>query len=299
MNASIFSITPAEKEYPALLGEIAAPPNPLFCRGVLPPSGLPLLAIVGTRKATNEGRALAKKVAMECVRNGIGVVSGLAFGIDAAAHQGALSGGGYTLAVLGNGIDSIYPREHENLGRRILETGGCIVSEYPQGTPSLPHQFLERNRIIAGLSIATVVIEAPARSGAIATARLAAEEGRDVFVFPGSANHPNYRGSHTLIRNGARLVSSTADIFEDLGIRISEERKAASAQARSHETSGENEIERLILESLERAREPLSIDNLVHSTKLEPKIISRELAFLILQEKVEESRNGFRLKRPL
>lgn len=302
MDASIFSVNPDDAGYPPLLKESASAPAPLFYRGVLPPEGFPLLAIVGTRKATSEGVLLAKKVARECAERGFGIVSGLALGIDAAAHTGALSGEGYTLAVLANGLDTIYPREHNALGERILESGGGMVSEYPKGTPALPHQFLERNRIIAAISVATVVIEAPERSGAIATARNAAEEGREVFVFPGPANHPNYRGSHALIRKGARLVNSAADIFEDLGVKpkIEAQENLFSSSGSSEKPlkgPAENEAQDRILETLRESKKILSIDNLSQLTKLEPKIITRELAFLMLQGSVEEWRGGFRIKR--
>ena len=297
MNSSIFTMNSNDTAYPALLRETAVPPSVLFYRGFMPSAGLPLLAIVGTRKATNEGKLLAKRISRECARKGFGIVSGLALGIDAAAHEGALAGDGYTLAVLANGLDEIYPRGHYGLAMRVLEAGGGIVSEYPKGTPALPHQFLERNRIIAGLCIATIVIEAPERSGAIATARNAAEEGREVFVFPGNPEHPNYRGCHTLIRKGARLVGGINDIFEDLNIETEkEENRGLFASNETMEKDGENEAQNAILKILAENKKSLSIDKLSHLTKLEPKIISRELAFLMLREKIEEQNGVFKIK---
>src|SRR3989344_4285733 len=214
-RTEIRKIKISDTEYPPLLKEILNPPKELFVRGILPNIDKTCIAIVGTRKATSEGRALAKKIGKLCAENGIVVVSGLAMGVDTAAHEGALEGNGETIAVLGCGIDKIYPAHNENLGRKI-ETHGALISEYPIGASTFRYKFLERNRIVAGLSIASIVIEAPAKSGALVTARLSAESGREVFVFPGTALHPQYRGSHALIRDGARLVNSFEDILEDL-----------------------------------------------------------------------------------
>lgn len=207
------------ENYPPLLLEIANPPERVFVRGRLPSFNLPWIAVVGTRKATEDGLQLAKKTARTLAEKGFVIVSGLAIGADTAAHEGALLCSGITVAVLGNGIDTIYPAQNENLASKILDSGGAIISEYESGTPSFPSQFLERNRIVAGLCLATIVIEAPQRSGALATARMAAEAGREVFVFPGPAGHPQWQGSHALIRDGARLVHTTEDILEDLNIQ--------------------------------------------------------------------------------
>ncbi len=175
---------------------------------------------MGTRKATSQGRFIAKEIAKKLSEMGMVIVSGLAMGIDTAAHEGALAGAGRTIAVLACGLDNIYPRQNENLAKKIIGTGGAVISEYPVGTEAFKNQFLERNRIVSGLCIATIVVEAPRESGALVTARLAAEQGREVFVFPGPTNHPNYHGSHKLIRDGARLVSSIDDILEDLNSEI-------------------------------------------------------------------------------
>lgn len=174
--------------------------------------------MVGTRKASPQGLKLARTIARTLSGAGVSIISGLALGIDGAAHEGALEGGAPTYAVLGNGIGSIYPPAHENLAKRILEQGGGLISEYPKNTPAFPAHFLERNRIISGLSRAIVVIEAPARSGALSTARHAAEQGREVFVLPGGASDRAYLGSHFLIREGARLVRDATDILADLGL---------------------------------------------------------------------------------
>lgn len=243
-------------------------------RGELPNENATYIAIVGTRKATHEGISIARDIARQCAKNGLTVVSGLALGIDGAAHEGALDAGGKTIAVLANGLDTVYPRQHESLAMRMIEKGGALISEYPEGSPAYPNQFLERNRIVAGISLATVVIEAPERSGSIATARIAAEAGREVFVIPGSVTSINYRGSHTLIRNGARLIRSADDMFEDLGFQ------GLFAPITKHtiETSAEH----VILEALETARTPLSVDHIVELTGLEPHVVQEKLTLLAL-----------------
>ncbi|MDP2650618.1 MAG: DNA-processing protein DprA, partial [bacterium] len=207
-----------EEDYPFLLKEIPNPPKQIYVRGVVPDLRLPAVAIVGTRKATTAGIGIAEGVAADLASRGITIISGLAMGIDTAAHRGALGVRGRTVAVLGNGISEIYPAQNERLAEEILETGGAIISEYPPGEPSFRGNFIHRNRIISGLSVAVVIIEAPLRSGALSTAGFAAEQGRNVFVVPGPVTHPNYVGSHALIRDGATLATGAADILEDLGL---------------------------------------------------------------------------------
>lgn len=272
---------------PPLLREIQNPPKNFYVKGVLPDFGRPWIAIVGTRKATTEGLRLAKNFGRELAQAGAVIVSGLALGIDSAAHQGTLEAGGTTVAVLANGLDKIYPAQNENMAKRILETGGALVSEYPEKTPSYPSQFLERNRIISGLSIATVIIEAPEKSGALATAGFAAEQGREIFVVPGPVNHPNYRGSHGLIRDGARLVTSADEILQDLGLRTIKERGA------DHLPLAENEAQRKIMESLKNAGRPLSIDEIISFAKLEPQVVNRELTLLSLRGAIRETEKGY------
>src|SRR3989344_5826437 len=268
--------------YPSLLREIIDPPPGIYFLGELPDEKIPRLAMVGTRRATGAGKLLAKKIAEELTRVGISIVSGLAMGIDTASHEGAVRAQGKTIAVLGNGLDSIYPRQNENLASRILELGGAIISEYPSGTPAFPGQFLERNRIVSGMCLGTIIIEAPARSGVLATARLAAEQGREVFIFPGPHNHPNYYGSHKLMRDGARLVTSTNDILEDLGwnskIALSKNENQMSLRLGDRDIAPE---EKIILEIIKRVGEPLSVDRIIELTKLEPRVINQAIAVLI------------------
>jgi len=276
--------------YPPPLQEIAAPPQILYYRGSLPDPTPALFAIVGTRKATRDGISLARRIARELAERGFGSVSGLAFGIDAAAHEGTLEGGGTTFAVLANGLDSIYPVYHERLALKILERNGGLLSEYPVSTPALPHHFLERNRIVAGLALATIVIEAPVHSGALVTARLAAEHGRDVFVFPGPAGHAHYTGSHHLIRTGARLVSSLADIMEDLQGEFSFMTDAQSPSRVSLPSLSQEERELCSL--LKESGSGHTLDQLVALTGKEPWIINQKLTPLIMKGVVEEKPGG-------
>ena len=179
----------------------------------------PQVAIVGSRNATRSGRETALRLAEYLSRSGLTITSGLAVGIDAASHEGALAGGSGTIAVLGCGIDVVYPRHNVGLAERI-RADGVIVSEYPPGVPPLAHQFPERNRIIAGLTLGTIVVEAGRRSGALITARRAAEYGREVFAVPGSIHNPLARGCHALIRQGAKLVEDGADVLVELAPQL-------------------------------------------------------------------------------
>lgn len=277
-----------ETGYPALLREIPDPPGTLFVRGTLPPADVPCIAIVGTRKATADGREFARMLAGQLAERGAVVVSGLALGIDAAAHEGALEGRGTTVAVLANGLDSIYPPSHESLGRRIMASG-ALVSEYPAGTPGLPHQFLERNRIVSGMCSGIVIIEAPIRSGALATARHAALQGREVFVVPGPARHPNFQGSHMLLRQGARLVTSADEVLEDLGLEETARETGTSALA--------SPTAQKIIELLSRKKRALGLDAIVEQTGLEPGAASEALTALLLDSLVDETRGAFMLHR--
>lgn len=285
------SISLEDSHYPSLLKEIQNPPLKIYVLGELPddsPAGGPRIAIVGTRKATLHGRLIAKETAKKLSEEGIVIVSGLAMGIDTAAHEGALAGGGRTIAVLACGLDTIYPRQNENLAKKIIESGGTIISEYPVGTPAMPNQFLERNRIVSGLSIASIVIEAPRESGALVTARLSAEQGREVFVVPGPINQPNYYGSHRLIRDGARLVGSIENILEDLGL---EKSKIQIPNVKFEKIKDENQL--LILKTIQGAGRPLNIDKIIELIKLEPQVINQSLALLVIQGILKETEEGY------
>jgi DNA processing protein len=208
-------LTYGEEEYPALLGQAVAPPPVLYVRGTLVRDDWRALAVVGTRRASGYGRFHADRLAAELAAEGFTVVSGLARGIDEAAHRGALRAGGRTLAVLGCGPDRLYPPENAALAAEITEHG-ALLTEFPPGTPPLPENFLWRNRVIAGLALGTVVVEAGERSGAINTAFHANDAGRQVFAVPGEPGRPGTAGCHLLLRLGARLLERGSQARDDL-----------------------------------------------------------------------------------
>ena len=208
-------LTPDDRRYPYLLRQIHQLPPVLFVLGEIPES-MPCVSLVGTRRATEYGLAVARRLAAALTRAGVCVVSGLAHGIDGAAHQGALEAGGKTLAVLGCGVDVIYPAHHARLYRQIRQSG-AVISEFPMGSAPEPGSFPRRNRIISGLSLGVVVVEAPARSGALITTTYAAEQGRDVFAVPGDVRRGKSAGCHALLRDGAKLVERVEDILEEMG----------------------------------------------------------------------------------
>src|SRR6058998_678326 len=213
----MIELRPGDPRYPVLLGAIPAPPA-LFARGALSDDDALALAIVGSRRPTPYGLAVAERLAADLAARGVTVVSGLARGIDSAAHRGALRAGGRTIAVLGSGVDVIYPPENRRLAAQI-EGSGSVVSQFAPGTPPLAHHFPLRNRVIAGLSLGVVVVEAAERSGALITARLAAEFGREVMAVPGPVTSPASRGAHALIRDGAALVERGEDVIAELPAR--------------------------------------------------------------------------------
>lgn len=208
-------LTLADAAYPQALLMADDPPVLLYAKGDLALLNRPAFAIVGSRNATKQGEANAKAFAAALARAGLTIVSGLAAGIDAAAHRGALQETASTVAVIGTGIDRIYPARNEALAREIADRG-CIISEFPLGTPPLAANFPRRNRLIAGLARGCLVVEAAQQSGSLITARLAAEAGREVFAIPGSIHSPQSKGCHALIKQGAKLVESAQDILEEL-----------------------------------------------------------------------------------
>jgi DNA processing protein len=204
-------------DYPELLAAIPDPPLVLWIKGEVAALNVPQLGIVGSRHASRSGVQLAYDFASALAQSGVIACSGLALGIDAAAHQACLDVDSATVAVLGTGVDRIYPRRHQRLSEQILASGGVLVSEYPPGTAPLPGHFPRRNRIISGLSIGTLVVEAALRSGSLITARQALEQGREVFAIPGSIHNPLSRGCHALIREGATLVETIDHVVEQVG----------------------------------------------------------------------------------
>ena len=275
-----------DPQYPPLLREIPHPPFGIYIKGTPPDNDQLTIAIVGTRRATPDGKSTARRFATELARAGISIASGLAFGIDAAAHEGCLDAGGRTIAVLACGLANIYPRNNESVARKILAQGGTIISEYPPDMPAYPSRFLERNRIISGVSKGTLVIESPERSGSLATARFAFEQNRDVFVVPGGVAHPNFKGSNRLIRQGAELVTCTEDVLESYGIL--KEKADASLSAGTPE-------ERTILKFLAGCSEAADIDKIIDMTKLEPRIANQTVSTLYIKGMIKELGDGYML----
>ena len=228
-----------DAQYPPLLRQIAHPPHLLYVYGETDLTDRFPVAVVGTRRASAYGLTHTREIAAELAQTGVCVVSGLALGIDAAAHTGALDGGGRTVAVLGSALDKPYPQENEPLMRRILESGGSVVSEYAPGTPPSRYSFLQRNRIIAGMCLGTLVTEGPRRSGALNTATRTLENGREVFALPGNVDSPGAQLPNMLISEGARLVTGAADILSALVIEPKDAPKAAQAAVAPMEAAAE------------------------------------------------------------
>jgi DNA processing protein len=280
-------------EYPSLLAAIADAPLALFVEGDAGVLGLPQLAMVGARNPTAIGRDTAAQFAAHLARAGLTITSGLALGIDGASHRGALAGGGRTVAVQGCGPDRVYPAEHEELAHEIAERG-ALVTEFPTGVPPLPEHFPRRNRIISGLAMGTLVVEAALASGSLITARLAGEQGREVFAIPGSIHSPLSRGCHRLIRQGAKLVESADDIFTELGALLAGLRYEA---ARSETPDVQAETGRaldkeyeILLDAL--GFEPASVDALVSRTGLRADAVASMLLILELEGQVEQQHGG-------
>lgn len=228
-----------DAQYPPLLRQIAHPPHLLYVYGETDLTDRFPVAVVGTRRASAYGLTHTREIAAELAQTGVCVVSGLALGIDAAAHTGALDGGGRTVAVLGSALDKPYPQENKPLMRRILESGGSVVSEYAPGTPPSRYSFLQRNRIIAGMCLGTLVTEGPRRSGALNTATRTLENGREVFALPGNVDSPGAQLPNMLISEGARLVTGAADILSALVIEPKDAPKAAQAAVAPMEAPAE------------------------------------------------------------
>ncbi len=224
------TLTHSSPEYPDLLREISSPPKQLFVTGEL--SDRPAIAIVGSRRATDYGRAITYQLAIELARAGLTIVSGLALGIDSVAHQAAVEAGGHTVAVMAGGLDEVYPSSNRSLAKAIQSSGGALVSEYAPGTPPFKQNFVARNRIIAGLSLATVVTEAPATSGALITANFALEQNRLVLAVPGNITSPSSAGPNNLIRSGAQAITSASDILAALDLTVATSLPAPQAKSR-------------------------------------------------------------------
>lgn len=267
------------------LDKLSPPLSSLYIRGNKPKQSV-AIAIVGTRKASAYGKKAAYEFSYSLSKIGFSIVSGLAMGIDTSAHQGALDAGGQTIAVLANGLDKIYPASNEHLAEKIMESGGCLISEYPPKTPSYPNQFLMRNRIISGLSAAVIIIEAPFKSGAMATAKFAADQKKPIFVVPGPINSDNFGGSHKLIREGATLVSSVNDFLSDMNFESAK---------KDNKLTGLTENENVIFSALKNACGPLSVDKICQITKLNPRNAGATLSVMVMKEIIFQDGNNYQI----
>ncbi|WP_126457053.1 DNA-processing protein DprA [Sulfuriflexus mobilis] len=272
--------------YPPLLRTLSDPPTLLFVAGDPACLSQPQLAIVGSRNPTAGGTDHARAFAADLAQAGLVITSGLALGIDAAAHQGALAAGGQTVAVTGNGLDSIYPARNKALAGEIAQHG-AIVSEFPPGTPPLAANFPRRNRIISGLSVGTLVIEAALRSGSLITARLATEQGREVFALPGSVHNPMAKGCHRLIRDGATLVETSADIMAELGSLLGALGEGGNEQGTEDAGGAQNHP---LFPHL--GHDPVDIDTLVERSGLTAEQVSAMLLALELHGSIEALPGG-------
>jgi DNA processing protein len=279
-RSGILALCWDDPAYPSLLKRVSDPPPVLFVRGDLLPTDAMAIAIVGTRKATSYGRDVAECVAAELARAGVTVVSGLARGIDGYAHHAALAAGGRSIAVLACGVDTIYPPMHAKLGARIAEAG-AIVSDYPIGAPPEPANFPPRNRIISGLSLGTVVVEADVKSGSLITAGFAAEQGRDVFAVPGNIFNPSSRGTNLLIQQGAMPVVSAESVLQQLNLQ------ALPSRGELLEALDLSADERAVLSVL--SHDPTPIDHLVRTLCKPADAMMALLAILELRGIVRQS----------
>lgn len=288
----------ADEQYPSLLREIPDPPVLLYVAGMTSNVEAPTVAIVGTRRPSHYGRAMAEKLAAGLAERGIAVVSGMARGCDSAAHKGSLGSGGFTLAVLGTGVDRVYPGENKKLYDEICEKG-MVISEYPLGTPPVATNFPRRNRIISGLSLGVIVVEAPMRSGSLMTARLALEYNRDIFALPGPVTSTKSSGTNKLIRDGAMLIESADDILEGLGLeRLSvegtAERSNDDTQDKKTDGAGKRGVaapalvgdEKLVWRALEDG--PVHIDFITERTGLSAAGASATLLSMELKGLIEQ-----------
>lgn len=267
-----------DDEYPANLKEIAVPPAVLYVRGELAEG--PRVAVVGTRKMSSYGKRVTDDLVQPLARAGITIVSGLAIGIDGQAHRSTVDAKGITWAILPGGVDTPYPTSHQPIARQIVEGGGALISEFPPGTGALRHHFPIRNRIIAGLSQATIVIEAAAQSGTLLTAHSALESNRDVFAVPGSIYAAGSEGPHRLLQLGAKLIHSADDVFVELGLQD------ASQEQQSRAIIPDSPQEAALLNVL--GSEPIDLDVLIESVELDSATV---MSTLTLMEMKGRARN--------
>jgi DNA processing protein len=271
-------VTLKDDGYPKRLRDIYDPPALLYVRGELRREDTLAIAIVGSRKTSPYGRWITEKIGQDLARHGVTVVSGMARGIDSVAHMGALQGGGRTIAVLGCGVDVIYPSENRNLFNQIIEHG-AVLSEFPMGSPPEGGHFPRRNRIISGLSVGVVIVQAGSKSGSLITANYALEQGREVFAIPGNVGAQGSRGTNQLIKEGAKLVESSEDILEEMlpQWRREEEIPAIPGSPVPDLTEEEKILYNLLGEA------PIHIDTLIRESQLDPGKVSSLLLHLELK----------------
>jgi DNA processing protein len=278
-------ITIEDELYPPLLKELPDPPPLLFVRGNVGLLSMPQIAIVGSRNPSNLGKQTAFEFAKSLTQHGFVITSGLALGIDAASHQGALSVGGWTIAVAGTGLDRVYPARHKELATEIVNKG-AMVSELPPGTTAKANHFPRRNRIISGLSQGLLVVEAAKESGSLITARMALEQNREVFAIPGSIHNPLARGCNALIREGAKLVETTQDILEELNQYNQQDNDFTIQPMQSMLDLEQQTLLNRVMFS------PTSIDDLVATGGQSVEIVSSMLLILELQGYLEATAGG-------
>jgi DNA processing protein len=281
--------------YPPLLKETVSAPALLFVEGNIDVLLTPQIGIVGSRNASTLGKETAFDFAKQLSRRGLTVTSGLALGIDTYSHEGALTGGGKTIAVLGTGADVIYPRQNKKLAQEIIEKGGAIISEAPLGTAALPQLFPRRNRIISGLSLGVLVVEAALKSGSLITARLAAEQGREVFAIPGSIHNVMHKGCHQLIRDGATLIETADDIVSSLN-SLAQFQFSALQQVKEKN----NQLEQKTTIDVQAKKlldeigfEPTPVDMIIARSNLSPADVSRLLMSLELSGWISIEAGGY------
>ena len=280
-----FALVVEDAAYPASLKEISDPPPVLFVKGRLDLLQQPQMAMVGSRNPSAVGIKIANEFAQALAQAGFVITSGMALGIDAASHQGALSAGGYTIAVAGTGLDRVYPACHKKLATDIVAQG-ALVSEFPPGTTAKAGHFPRRNRIISGLCQGLLVVEAAAQSGSLITARMALEQNREVFAIPGSIHNPLARGCNALIRQGAKLVETAEDIFEELG-QYNQVYKSIHAQINQTALDLEQQnLLKLVPYS------PITVDNLVQDSGYSVEAVSSMLLVLELQGYIAAAAGG-------
>lgn len=279
----------SSQDYPALLKEIPDPPVMLYVWGDPTPLHLPQLAIVGSRSATRNGLNLSHDFAKALSEAGLVVTSGLARGVDGAAHNGAVGLLKPTVAVLGSGLQRLYPRQHSELAREIVACGGAIVSEYPLAMSPLAHNFPRRNRIISGMSVGVLVIEAAQRSGSLITARVALEQCREVFALPGAINNPQSHGCHALIRQGATLVESVDHIIEQLGALLGSYPR--DVQEVTEEVIGVTEEDAWLLDQI--GFNLITLDQLVEITGMGVSELIPKLVAMELKKYIEKTADGY------